>query len=563
MSQVTFVTCWFHLYKKVAFDDRTVEWRFKHFEVILKTGIQICIYVDNESYPKICELAQQYANLRVMASQDLEDTDFYKIYETVRGENIDLVLPQERHNVKDSLEFMILMNSKLQFMNDAIAKNPWNSTHFGWIDFSIAYILSDPLRFTEHLKMLSVQTYRERILVIPGCVSEFDGKDYNALCEMPYWRFCGGFFISDKQSMTEFHDLFYTHCPEFLRKHKRVVWEVNYWAWLEYEKGLKVTWYSADHNDSIVYLPAESFLTPLAPVAQKVVYPYPPLFHEDNEYLPSSASYICYQGQHILNTRFVNYSFNVEGRYAIRDAHKILHTKNIRSYLDATLNPKCYGLMSDESVRLASTDRFSHGLEDMRLFEHNGGLWFIASNVNYSPSGKIRMMIGLYHPETLTYSNCQVLTPPTDTSCDKNWIPINDPEGKLYFIYSWSPYRLGVLDAEFKLNIVLEHAMTAPYFHKVRGSSIFVRDGDALLGVVHFSEEGCPRKYYHMLVRLDPVRMVPIAYSDPFCFQHYGVEFCVGFAVLDDDQYVFWVSKKDNDGAMITVDRSQFPMKNV
>ena len=266
----------------------------------------------------------------------------------------------------------------------------------------------------------------------------------------------------------------------------------------------------------------------------------------------------------MLNTRFVNYSFTPEGRYSIRDPNKILYTNNVRCYLDASFQPICYGKMLEETVGLPSSDKFSHGLEDMRIFERNDKLYFIASNVNYSPSGKIRMIMGEYNPETLSYNNCQMLEPPTETWCEKNWIPLPGTNEKPDFIYSWSPYKIGRLDETNKLEIICSRPVSAPYFHKVRGSSVFIRCDDGnLLGVVHFSEECHPRKYYHMLVRLDAHTLFPIECSDPFCFQHFGVEFCIGFASYDDKQYAFWVSKKDNDSTMILIDRDQFVLSKI
>lgn len=355
-----------------------------------------------------------------------------------------------------------------------------------------------------------------------------------------------------------------------------MVWEVNYWAWLEGTKGWSPSWFFADHNDSIFHIPVEFYVKCFNEDSTKIVYPYPELYEEENLMLPSSSSYIFYKGKHILNTRFVNYSFSPEGRYLIRDSGKILHTKNVRSYLDVSLSPWCYGRMFDDTIQLESNDRFSHGLEDMRLFEYDGKLCFIASNVNYAPKDKIRMVIGEYNPETLSYSNCLVLEPPTDTYCEKNWIPITPSNGQissvenpleqynnLCFIYSWYPFTIGRLDNNGKLNIVRSTKIYAPHFHKVRGSSIFLTDGDnGRIGVVHFSEEGSPRKYYHMLVRLDPQTLLPIAYSEPFCFQHHGVEFCIGFAIYGT-QYAFWVSKKDNDATMILIDQNKITLSEI
>jgi hypothetical protein len=48
-------------------------------------------------------------------------------------------------------------------------------------------------------------------------------------------------------------------------------------------------------------------------------------------------------------------------------------------------------------------------------------------------------------------------------------------------------------------------------------------------------------------------------YSDPFCFQHYGVEFCIGFTIKDS-RYFFWVTKKDNDTVMVSIDFNEIPL---
>lgn len=76
-------------------------------------------------------------------------------------------------------------------------------------------------------------------------------KDY--IC----WRFCGGFFIGDKNSLLSFYDVSIARFEEFLNLTKKLVWEVNYWAWLELMGYISPVWYLADHNDSIINIPTE------------------------------------------------------------------------------------------------------------------------------------------------------------------------------------------------------------------------------------------------------------------------------------------------------------------
>jgi hypothetical protein len=86
----------------------------------------------------------------------------------------------------------------------------------------------------------------------------------------------------------------------------------------------------------------------------------------------------------------------------------------------------------------------------------------------------------------------------------------------------------------------------------VRGSSTFTPTKEGLLGVVHFSEELTPRHYYHMLVLLDANTLLPMKYSQTFCFQRLGIEFCIGFSI-QENQYIFWISQMDRDPLMLVI----------
>jgi hypothetical protein len=573
-SNITFVTSWFKIYDYII-ENRTIEWRLEHFKSILKTGIQLCIYISPDYYDEIDTLSKEYTNLKIMKVMNLNETKMYKYCEKFKNN-----LPEIKNLLKDTFEYMVINHCKIEFVADVVEKNPYNSTHFSWIDFNIAYIFKDLNESLNYLKYISCLTFKDKIFLIPGCYKEKLTKDY-PIQEHPYWRFCGGFFLADKFSIKELNEIYYDSLSEFLKEKECLVWEINLWAWIEIHKNWTPKWYDSDHNDSILHIPSENYIECLNNKLKKVYYNYPNINENEIQYLNSSASYIYFQGKHILNTRFVNYSYTDEGLYSIRDKYNILHTKNVYSILNEdTFIPNEYKEMMDSSIELNSTNCYSHGLEDIRLFEYNGKICFISTNVNYSTNGKNRMLIGEYNIEKLSYDNCKVLEPPTDTYCEKNWIPIiktianggdhnennNDDNNKkreeLYFIYSWSPMQIGKIGEDGKtLEIVQQYEISKPIFKKVRGSSVFIDDGDTLLGIVHFSEEMKPRHYFHMFVRLEKDTFKPISYSKPFCFQHYGVEFCLGFT-MKKDEYIFWISKKDNDTVMVSINKNEIPICN-
>ena len=117
--------------------------------------------------------------------------------------------------------------------------------------------------------------------------------------------------------------------------------------------------------------------------------------------------------------------------------------------------------------------------------------------------------------------------------------------------------EIGTLNNENELVIEMKHPIKSPWFHKVRGSSLFVDNGVQFVGVVHFSEDTTPRRYYHMLVSLDKETFKPLKYSEIFNFQHLGIEFCIGFAIKNGE-YIFWISQMDRDPLYITMPVNHF-----
>lgn len=543
-TNITFVTSFTDIYKENQFEDRTLEWRINKFIDIAETGINIHLFLDIEldKYPEIKEL-DKFNNVHI---ENFTISDYW-INQCVQ--ELDFTLPDTRNEVKDTTEFMIIMNSKAEFLKKAIETNYWNSTHFAWIDFSISYIFKEKEQTMEYLKLLNKRPLKPEFLVIPGCwdkkgIVETDTYIINNV----YWRFCGGFLLGDAKSVGKLFDLYKEHFVNFIKYNKKLVWDVNFWAWLEVNTLWSPTWYYGDHNDSIIKIPANFFSIILNDDLKKTNYSYPNV----ETFAPGSASYLYHNGKHILNTRFLNYSIMENGNCDIDHPKDIIITKNYVSYLKDDFTPFFFSEIQDISVRLPSNNCYFYGLEDIRLYSIGENIKFVATNINYSPTGYNRMIIGEYDPIMCEYNNCLVAFPPYDTVCEKNWIPLVK-DGEEYFIYKWFPMEIGKMNYNNDtLEIVKRYKIINPLFHKVRGSSTFVDNGEYLVGVVHFSEETVPRRYYHILVALDRETFQPMKFSDNFNFQYLGIEYCIGFTIKNGE-YVFWISKMDRDAVMVSI----------
>jgi len=247
----TFVTSYLKVYDEEYDMSRTFNNRLKHFMLILELGINICIFIEPELQSKFNELQINYKNLKVIQSIKIHELELYKIGE----ENQELCnLPANRNELKDTKNYMFLMLAKLEFLKKTIDLNPYNSDYFCWFDFSLPYIFKDMNNTLLKIKNMSTIEFKNEFIYLPGCWN-FKINDINYLKDNIVWRFCGGFLIGDKKSLIHFYILNNNYFLIFLNQTHKLVWEVNYWSWLENKGLISPIWYLADHNDSIVDIP--------------------------------------------------------------------------------------------------------------------------------------------------------------------------------------------------------------------------------------------------------------------------------------------------------------------
>lgn len=488
-------------------------------------------------------------------------------------------LPSARNIEKDTTEHILNTHSKIYCLQRAVELSETTPFSYLWIDFDIKNISSShdkPLQtFIHELSCRTDLAFPiDDNMVLPGCWQKIDKKNmdttenasafFNNIC----WRFSGGVMWGNHLAIRRFWKLYQKYLPFIVSKYGILTWEVNFWAWLEtMEPKWNPIWYPGDHNDSIVHIPGRLWSTKL----DGSVSIHGNVQLEIQNYNPMSASYLYFNDKHYLNIRYVNYYICSDGLYWWPSSeNRIIRSKNICVELDTdTFSHKSYLEMKNELGMISYPGRFSEGVEDIRLFLDKEEICFIGSTLEYSISGKIRMIIGNYDLENGICKNGRLIEPPVDTYCEKNWIPIQDTNKDVWFIYKWYPMQIGKIISKAEDSLYLEiqktHNTSSIVFSKVRGSSCFIEDTiegiEGYVGIVHFSEELYPRQYFHRLVLLEQDTFKPLKYTDPFYFQHLGIEFCIGFTKKEMD-YVFWISQIDRDPCMITINRFSCPKWN-
>lgn len=556
MYGVTYVSCFVNINCKEP--HKTHQWRMDNFLHIANTGVPIVLYVDAEIKEAFKDTWSNLKNV-VLKDVDYQQSWTYKVCAQYKD-----WLPSSRNQVKDSFLFLCLMNMKIEFVVNAVNDNPFSTTHFAWIDFNLAHIFKDKPGTSSWMHSMAKMKYAGKFIANPGCWPK--GQGMESIVDNINWRFCGGFMIGDGESFNELFDLYLSHFTTFMHRYRHITWEVNFWAWLEVNADWNIVWYKADHDDSIVKLPSHLFSSCLREKAE-----YVPLIDQLPKkpgYFPMSSCFIEFEQRRILNVRYVNYRLDPFGRYMIEHPEGHLETLNLRCYLSEDLRTVEYSeFMWDGMMQLREYDKSIRGLEDIRLYEFGGQLKYVATNKSYHPGGKIRIMTGDYNDTMAMFENGVIMEPPTDTYCEKNWIPLGGnvvPPNPLLcfgnrfmgpaFIYQWSPFQIGVLEG-CQLKIVKNIQTKLPF--KVRGSTTPIRlDDGSYVCVVHYCEHGQSGllEYYHLLVMLNQ-DMEPTQWSNVFHFNKVGIQYCIGFC-MRDGKYYFWFSEHDsNPGLMIIEDK--------
>lgn len=223
----------------------------EYFKQLVDTGIQIVFFHD--TFAPTLELIEQLkdkSNLTCIL-RPLTTLNTFNMIDEATGKDT-ISLPAERYTIKDTIDFMTIMLSKIELVQ--LAKNIKKSNYYAWIDSAI-------LKIVKHVDQVSnalnnVPKIDESKICIPSCWSK--GTELNTIYNKINWRFCGGFFIGTSHVIDKFNILFNQVLSKTLNE-KRIVWETNIWALIEQKNPELFDSYKADHDDSMLIIPVKDY----------------------------------------------------------------------------------------------------------------------------------------------------------------------------------------------------------------------------------------------------------------------------------------------------------------
>jgi hypothetical protein len=253
----------------------------------------------------------------------------------------------------------------------------------------------------------------------------------------------------------------------------------------------------------------------------------------NEQYTPSSSCILKYKDNYLINVRHVNYKL-INGVFTVPNNNII--TYNGLLYADKDLNIKS-DIIIMNNIYNDNPRSYVIGFEDLRLFEFNDKVYFIATQNEYSLNGNNEMIVGEYNIEHKTYYNFNIIKSPNNSYCEKNWLPVVN-NNELVYIYNWYPLQLGKVNENNQLVIYKTYNVPS-FFNLLRGSAVPVYDNDNKIyytlthSVIFPNDNISNRQYFNTIVVLDN-NLKPIKYSIPFFFKKFNIEYCLGLAVNKD-----------------------------
>jgi hypothetical protein len=236
---LTFVTAFLNM-KEERPSCRKLDTYVSLFQNIIDSDVQLHVYLSPDYYEMFKD--KFTSDNVVVESIRLEDLRVYKELSTIQVE-----LPAVRNGDKDTYNFLTLINSKTELMQKSVHNNVFNSTHFAWIDFGIFHIVKNTESVKHIIHKLSTTNLKDSFLCAAGGCRPKPHVDFSNL----FWRFFGGFFIGDKESVLQFDKLYETTFMRIVKQYKILTWEVNVWGFFEQFLNWKPIVYVAGFNDTM------------------------------------------------------------------------------------------------------------------------------------------------------------------------------------------------------------------------------------------------------------------------------------------------------------------------
>ena len=166
---------------------------------ILKLDYQLVLFTDCKEVMEF--VAKEKQNHLTIYDLPFEQTYYYQHHDRL----VELQRTFQIHNGNLDHEtpmYIILNNDKFYFMEQAIERNPYHSTHFVWMDFGINHVALNPERIHDWMPQIPDK-------IRQMCINPFtENIAHKTMFANIYHHMAGGLFSGSKESMLKYCELF-------------------------------------------------------------------------------------------------------------------------------------------------------------------------------------------------------------------------------------------------------------------------------------------------------------------------------------------------------------------
>jgi tetratricopeptide (TPR) repeat protein len=242
-SATTFVTALIDL-EETRPEKKDILSYLNNFSALANTELPFHVFISS-SFEK--QFSEHYGSYKNIAYEilNLQDLEVYKELIDVQFSRPSVIVESS----KQTTNYNKMNNSKIEFVKRAIDRNIYKTDQFAWIDFGIDYVIKNK----ETYKNLINTTLSSKGIVIPTIWnrSKERANDFNHI----NWRFAGGFFIGDKDSLIDFYTLYRKEFKNLISSKKVLPCEASVWAYFEEFFNWNIQEYTSDHNDTMLQIP--------------------------------------------------------------------------------------------------------------------------------------------------------------------------------------------------------------------------------------------------------------------------------------------------------------------
>lgn len=233
------------LYNVNQRSDLKLESYLENAKYLLTSKIPKIIYIDESIYDNLITYENELTRI---IKYNKKESYLFQIKDL-----IDNFIINTGNRKKDTLDYMLTICMKTEWMKLAINKNTFNTPNFVWVDFGIKYVmknLSDE-DFVNKIESLVYKKYDNiRIATIWDPTLHVKRDIYKDII----WVFAGGVFGGDNEKLLIFAKKMKEKCLKIICENKSIVWEVNVWYLIYKENPELFDCYKSSHDSTLIEL---------------------------------------------------------------------------------------------------------------------------------------------------------------------------------------------------------------------------------------------------------------------------------------------------------------------